>query len=583
VHCGFVIRRFLYLSVLLWSVFSFQTSEAESKQLLLDVKSELLTPASAASFSLDRVIAPVLKDKLHPENRSGIEGVKMAISSPSAKAQQHVRQGFALVHAQWDFEAYRHFCAALVEDPDCLMAYCGVAMALAKPHGEYERYKKAAVDRMLDLMEFDKKRETAGKLPRFPDVEKEFAAAVATLVSEGPRSARVLFFKVSEQHPQFLQAKLLGLFLSRGGYDASGSPTPAQIAVVKELKRYLEKYPENPMVIGFWLSVNAEVPCSAAEIQKDYLPYAQKLVNLNPSVPSWQHMLGHYAWRAGDYDLAEKSFAKSAELYEVWMKDEHITLNDCPGYVKARCYLANTLYHHGKFDDAMKVARSLRKMKLDASRKNSEGNAILMWRAYTLPARLYAARGKSGDFQKGLKSLPEKKELAPFVSSKKHPTLASVYTDALSMYLGARRAISAKDLKAARTLQQVTFRKYIQAMAKVSQAARMMPDYSHFLRAMNSLSVYNLELGGLIALAGPSDLRVVAAGQFLAARDKQKIPSMMMPMLVVQLMDNRLGQYYLGVGDYQSALEAFELGNKKAPQNKDSIRGMKLAREGLKK
>jgi len=539
--------------------------------------------STSGSFSLDRVIAPVLKNMAYPENRAKIEGVKMAIASPSDKAQEHVKQGFAMVHAQWDFEAYRHFCAALEEDPDCLMAYCGVALALAKPYGEYEAYKKAAVERMLDLMEADKKREQAGEVSRFPKMEKEFAAAVATLISAGPGPARALFFKVSEQYPNFLQAKLLGLFLSRDGYDAEGDPKPAQLAVVKELHRYLEKYPDNAMVIGFWLAINAEAAISQETVKKDFLPYAQKLVAINSEVPSWQHTLGYYAVRAGDYDLAEKSFAKAAALYEAWMKGERVSLNDCPGYVKARCSLANTFYHHGKFDEAMKVANSLRKVKLDPARVSSDGNVILMWRAYTLPARLYAARGLAGDFKKALRSLPKKKELAPFVSDKKQPTLAGVYVDALSMYLGARRAIVANDLKAATSLQRTAFRKHATALGQMSRVARVMPDYSHYLRAVNSLSVYDSELGGLIALAGPANLRVVASGRFLAAKDKQRIPSMMMPMLVVQLMENRLGEYYMGAGDYQSALEAFEAGVKMMPQNVISVRGIKMAREALKK
>ena len=180
----------------------------------------------------------------------------MTIASPSEKARNHVKQGFGLVHAQWDFEAYRHFCVALQEDPDCLMAYSGVALALAKPHNEYVSYRRAAVGRMLDLMEADKKAAQEGAVSRYPEMEKEFAAAVATLVSTSPRTAGAMFHKLGTQYPHFLQARLLALFLSRGGYDMTGDPTPGQLVAVKRARVFLEKYRDNPMVIGFWLSLN---------------------------------------------------------------------------------------------------------------------------------------------------------------------------------------------------------------------------------------------------------------------------------------------------------------------------------------
>jgi len=534
-------------------------------------------------FSLDSVIAPVLKNMAVPARRLKIDGVKMAISSPSEKAQAHVKQGFALVHAQWDFEAYRHFCKALDEDPDCLMAYCGVALALAQPHNEYVAYRRAAVERMLDLMEVDKKGADAGELARFPAVEKEFCAAVATLVSTSPRTAGALFHRLGTEYPHFLQAQLLALFLSRGGYDVLGDPTPRQLQAVKRTREFLKTYPDNPMVIGFWLSLNAEVPHTAMNIKEELLPYARKLVALNPEIPSWQHVLGHYAWRVGDYELAEKSFGTAADLYAKWMKYENVTINDCQGYVKAKCYLANTLYQRGDFDAAIKVAEALRNTKLDANRPRSNGNAILMWRAYNLPARLYAARGATGDMEKALKSLPTKKELEGFAKHPKYPTLAGVYTDALSIYLGCRNAIDAKDLDASVSLHRVTFRKYIMNLAKVAKGASQVADYSHYIRAGSSLAVYDMELGGLIAMIGPKKTQVVALGRFLAARDRQHTASMMMPPITPTPMENRIGEYYLSVGNLKEAMGAYTEGTQHYVDNATSKKGIEQCHLRLEK
>ena len=526
-------------------------------------------------FSLDFVIAPILKNMAVPQTRPKIVGAELAIASPSEKARTHVQQGFALVHAQWDFEAYRHFCVALQEDPDCLMAYCGVALSLARPHNEYVAYRRAAVDRMLDLMEADVAREAGGEAGRFPEVEKEFAAAVATLVSTSPRTAGAMFHQIALKYPKFIQAHVLALFLSRGGYDMTGDPMPGQVIAVKRARQLLKAFPENPMVMSFWLSLNVAAPLTAMDFEKELLPCARRLVQIDPEFPSWHYMLGFYEWRVGNHGAAEKAFGKAAELYAHWMKEESVGVNDCEGYIKSKCYQANALYQSGHFDEAMKVAKEVRAIKLDPTRPQSQGNAMLLWCGYNLPARLYLTRGDQGDLDKALKSLPGKKELSAFVTHKKYPTLAGVYTDALSLYLGCRKAIEQKDLKAAKELHRDVFRKQIMNMASVSKGATQVSDYAHFLRAGNCLAVYDAELAGLISWRGPKATRVVALGQFLTARDKQQPPSVMISPLVLMPMDNRLGDYYLSVGNGEEALGAYQDGNKLIFNNVASLRGMK--------
>ena len=69
--------------------------------------------ATAKAFTLDQVIHPRVTKMRVPISRAEVVGIQMTVSSPSAKAREHVLQGFAMIHAQWDFEAYRHFCTAL--------------------------------------------------------------------------------------------------------------------------------------------------------------------------------------------------------------------------------------------------------------------------------------------------------------------------------------------------------------------------------------------------------------------------------------------------------------------------------------
>ncbi|NWK57713.1 tetratricopeptide repeat protein [Verrucomicrobiaceae bacterium N1E253] len=535
------------------------------------------------AFSLEMVISPILKNMAVPMARPKIIGIRVPVASPSEKARESVKQGYALVHAQWDFEAYRHFCIALQEDPDCLMAYAGVALALARPHNEYIEFRRAAVDRLLDLLEIDTKREQAGQVARFPALEKEFAAAVATLVSTSPRGAGKMFFQLGQDYPQFLQAQLLAVLLTRDSYDTFGDPSPAQKQAIATARQLLEKHPDNPMAIGIWLSILAEAPLKSIDMEKEILPYARKLVEIDPSLPSWQHMLGHFEFRAGNYRPAIEAFSKSVELYQHWMKEEGVGVNDCDGYIKAKCYLANSYYQIGEIDRALEQANTLRKIKLDPERPRSLGNGMLMWRAYNLPARLYLSRGSAKDIERAIKSLPDKEELKAFAKHPQFPTLAGAYNDAIRVYAGCRKAIVKKDLDAASSMHRDLFLKHIISLAQVAKGATQASDYSHYLQAGNSLAIYDKELLGLIAMNGPEATRVVATGRFLSARDKQLVPSMMMPPYVMRPMDNRLAEAYLQQGKPEDALDAYQRGAERFPKNLESLQGLKATHAVLDK
>ncbi|MEC9055510.1 MAG: hypothetical protein VX633_09400, partial [Verrucomicrobiota bacterium] len=120
-------------------------------------------PGSGAAkpFSPEKVIHPVIARLPAPEFVDEIVTIPMAISSSSSVASRHVQQGLAFIQAAWDFEAYRHFCAAIQSDPDCLMAYWGIGLALAAPNNEFSKQRQIAVMRMIELV--DATREVNGK------------------------------------------------------------------------------------------------------------------------------------------------------------------------------------------------------------------------------------------------------------------------------------------------------------------------------------------------------------------------------------------------------------------------------------
>ena len=503
-----------------------------------------------------------------------MKGMQSRVSTSSPKAREHVRQGFALVHAQWNFQAYRHFSAALAIDPECIMAYAGVTLALIQPFNEYADCRRAAVLRMLDMNDADKAGIKQGQKARFSASERGFVDAIAALVSQNPESASDMFLKVAIEDPRFIQAKMIAVFLNRGGYNVANEPSQKRLDALKETQRLMEEHPDNWMVMGFWLMLNAEAPFSVVNIKEEILPHARYLTKKCPDIPTWQHALGHFEWRAGNYLLAERAFKRAIKLYEEWMQREGVELNDCEGYVKSKCYLANTLFQRDDFSGAMKVAMSLRALKPDPARPQSEGNQIILWRAFHLPARLYIARDDRENMALALESLPPREEIEPFSNHPKFPTLAGVYIEALAAYIASRTAINDQMFEMANRLRSERLRGLIKKLASVVDGAMMSADFTHYFNAGSSLAVYDMELAGLIAAAGDAGLRSTALNHFMSARDKQGVPSLMMPPLVLSPMENRIGDYYYSVGRHADAYEAYYQGLQRYPHNMASLTGV---------
>ena len=257
------------------------------------------------------------------------------------------------------------------------------------------------------------------------------------------------------------------------------------------------------------------------------------------------------------------------------MEESGVSLNDCPGFVKAKCYLANTLYHRGDFVGAMKVAKEVRALKVDIKRPKSAGNNMLLWRGYSLPARLYMAHGADGDMNRGLQDLPSAADLKPFAEHPESPSLVGAYINALRVYMGCRKAIDDKAITAATSLHRKTFRQYMAALLTVAGGAQRSGDANAYFHARKCLTIYDKELAGMIRMNGAEATRVAAAGSFYSARDLQYIPTLMLPPMVVTPMQNRLGEYFLRMGKNTEAYEAFTEGHEKFPNSMGSLIGMK--------
>ena len=490
-------------------------------------------------------------------------GISMAVTTSSPLAQEHVLQGLNFMLGGWEFEASRHFAAAMREDPECLLAHWGMIMTMLAPTPETGPARNVATDRMLDLVDQGKGTE----------LERGYAYGIIQYVKEGPAGAAIAFRKVSTKFPNEMMAAIFTALFDRSGYDVLGNATPSQEIAEKNLLALIQKFPDSTVPLYALLTIRAEANDLSAS-----LPLARNLCRMMPNYPPYFHLLGHYEWRCGNHGEAVAAFGKASTFSETWMKQNKATLADCPEWVKAEGYRAICLASKGDFDTAYAVARQLAALELPAERPASPGTRILLWDAKTLPARLRLQRGSSGDAAEALTSLPKPKDLVPY-----HKTsLAYWWIDGLRLALETRRLIDAGDLEEAKAVS-AAMSQHGESMVKTQSAASASGERSELNRSFRALEVLASDMRGRIAMAGPKAGIGSAYNWFSSAAERQRPTPAMFPPLILTPMEIRVGDYFLKVKRPADAIEAYQRALVDFPNNMEALVALKAAYQESKK
>ncbi|MGD7653601.1 MAG: tetratricopeptide repeat protein [Verrucomicrobiales bacterium] len=484
-------------------------------------------------------------------------GVKMAVTASSKEAQDHVLQGLNHLHGGWEFEASRHFAAAMRLDPECLLAHWGMVMSLLNPSPETGPARNAATDRLLMLVE-------AGK---GSELERGYVYGLIKYINDGPKGAAAAFRKVAKKFPNELQANVFAALFSRGGYDPTGEPTPDQEAAEALLLKLIEEHPKSPLPLNALLFIRAEAPDLSGSLE-----LARKLTRISPSYPPYFHLLGHYEWRSGEYARAASAFGRASDFYNTWINTNNASVADCPQWIKSECYRIVSIFSKGDFETAYVSAQRVASIELPADRPSSPGSRYLMWDAKTLPARLLISRGSKGSAAQAAKSLPSPDQVEAF---RKH-SLAYWWIDGLRFVIEAQRLIDAGDLDGAREVV-AALTLHGESMTKTQNAAIASGERSSWMRSFRALEVLASEARGRLASAGPASLRSAAYNWFASAADRQQPEPMMFPPMILNPMPNRLGEYFLTTKEPEKAVEAYQRALKAFPNHTLSLLGLKMA------
>ncbi len=514
---------------------------------------------TAKKFNYRKVIAPPIKAMGKPELWKGVGELKILVSSENRAAEDHVKQGFALLHAQWDIEAYRHFAAALENDDQCLLAYCGVVLSMLNPEHEWKGYRNVALNRMLTLCEdqqmFGKEgEEGAGMIYTYPKNERGFAIAIIELMTEGYSKGTDSMVRLADMYPNDIQFALMAPFLNRGSYDIFGQPNLAQEVAVKKVKAIMDKNPENPLTINFYIMMLIEAPYNAVDQKTEVLPYARKLVEVSGgNLPSWHMMHGYAAWRSGEIEEAKSAYEKAIRLYETWKKKTKANMSECDGLMRAYSFLA-VIYH--ELNDDAGVNKMLTKMATARhTRKSSGVYAMYEWNQQLLKSKMLfakAATGKKSALNQAIKALPKIES-----TNAKLGNLNKVIKGYQAYGLALKNFENGKlneSLQMASLLGKIIYE--VKGMAKDASKKAY---YPHYLMSLKTLSVYHNELAAM--REEKSGVGVV--NWYNEATDMQLGPSRLFPPNVLYPIEYRLGKYHESRKELKKALKAYAQGHKR--------------------
>jgi len=223
--------------------------------------------------------------------------------SCNAAAQAEMNRAMALFHSFWFAPAKESFTRVLEHDPDCGMAYWGIAMmSMGNP---FAWPANADATRMAAEAAAEAQRLGAGS-----ERERAYIAALAAFLdnweSVDHRSRALAFEKamevVASKYPEDDEAKILEALLLNVTALPTDKSFANQLRAAAILEPLFHRYPNHPGVAHYLIHTY-----DYAELAEKGLPAARAYARIAPSVPHALHMPSHLFSRVGDWSAMVES------------------------------------------------------------------------------------------------------------------------------------------------------------------------------------------------------------------------------------------------------------------------------------
>jgi len=270
--------------------------------------------------------------------------LKYRVSTTAPECQAFCDQGLGYFYSYVWMEAARSFETAIKHDPDCAMAWWGLARSL-EHYGKRDQATKALLkagelrakasysESQLILAALQEKGQVAG----VGDGEARKRAAIKTLDS-------LIAVHDNDQEAWYFRAQLGG---GQGGFGG-------QVSAVPYYKALLQINPLHP-------GANHELVHFYENFRRPALGwiYAENYIKSSPGIPHPFHMQAHLATRIGRWNKTADRSARAIELERAYHKLQGVKPNEDSQYSHHLEILFVSLIHDGRFTAARAIKEEM--------------------------------------------------------------------------------------------------------------------------------------------------------------------------------------------------------------------------------
>jgi tetratricopeptide (TPR) repeat protein len=250
----------------------------------------------------------------------GLGNLHYPITTTSVKAQEFFEQGLRLIYAFNHWEAIQAFKEASRLDPDCAMAYWGLALAFGPNLNDWNPKDRERI--ALEAI-----RQAQSKRERVSQVEKDFIDALTARYNGKAYESRDslnktysdAMIKLASKYPndaevQTLCADAIMNTMPWDYWNKDGSPKPETAVAKKLLEEVLGKFPNHPGAHHLYIhlveaSPTPELALKSAQVLETAMPGAGHIV----------HMPAHIYVRLGQYSKSIESNISAAKVDEQYL------------------------------------------------------------------------------------------------------------------------------------------------------------------------------------------------------------------------------------------------------------------------
>jgi len=272
----------------------------------------------------------------------GLGRVRFPVTTKDAMAQRFNTQGVAQLHGFWYFEAERSFRQAAAIDPECAMAYWGMAMA----NRGNEKRAKGFIEEAVKLKDKMTRREQL-----YIESLDAYMKADATKKKERAEKYTRALEKLLYEFPDDIEAKA---FLALQIWDnrSNSIPIASYLAVDALIQQVFDVEPQHPAHhyrIHLWDTERAETAVTSA---------AQCGQSL-PAIAHMWHMPGHIFSRLKRYDDACWQQEASARVDHAHMMRDRVLPDQIHNFAHNNEWLIRNLNYVGRIQDAIDLAKNM--------------------------------------------------------------------------------------------------------------------------------------------------------------------------------------------------------------------------------